>query len=461
MDVSPQSRQPEHNPVSTADSATSAPTVEPAQNGQAVQNLLTQRINVRHLLLAIVLVSGCAELAYTVVNISAMPVYIVANGLHPRWVGIAATAFVLVEGILKSPFGVLGDRIGRKALILAGPLVSIFTAALTPHIHNPYVLVFLRLLDGIGAAALWPSAFSLIGDHVPEKKRATAMSLFNLAYLLGIALGPAIGGNVNEWALQHLHVGLVASKSASFYVAAVLFAVTSLAATFLIPHVRPVHHEHVPGVETGFDFKDFLIMLGRMPSMLLMTFITFLGIGLVMAYTKLFAMAKDGPFHLTEAEFGNMLIIPALAIAIASVPLGTLGDRIGKAKAVRLGIGLCVTAYWLLVLFPTVWTLIGLGSLIGMGFVIAFPAWMALVSATCDPRQRGAVMGAVGTAQGLGAIVGLAASSFLYKLPTIHLGPVSIPPHGVPFLGCGVLLLISFLLALFTVHEKGVTREQV
>lgn len=414
---------------------------------------------IRRILLAIVIVSGFAELAYVIVNISAMPVFIPSIGLPDRWIGIAATAFIAVEGLLKSPFGLLGDRIGRKALILSGPLVSIFTCLLTPHVHNPYALVGLRVLDGLGAAALWPAAFSLIGDYVPEARRASAMSLFNLAYLLGIALGPIIGGGINDLAYHHLNLNVDAdtrlrlSKEYSFYVAAGFFALTSLVAYLLLPKGKATPAAGDDGqAESGFNFAEFRTMLGNIPLTLLMTFVTFLGIGLVMAYTKRFALDT---FHMSESQFGTLLLVPALIISAASVKLGSLGDRIGKARAVQLGIGTCALAYWTLIFFFREWTMVLFGSLIGAGFVIAFPAWMALITATSDARQRGSVVGAVGTAQGLGAILGVLISSRLYERPAFSLGPLPIPAHGLPFLLCGVMLLVSFVLAVTTIHDPA------
>ena len=439
-------------PIAPKDNVTQAP-ADGAAHGQGSR----PSADVRRLLIALILVAGFAELAYVIVNISAMPVYVGAIGLDAHWIGVMATAYLVVEGLLKSPFGLLGDRIGRKTLILVGPAVSTFTAILTPFVHNPFALMALRVLDGTGAAALWPSAFSLIGDHVPANRRSSAMSLFNVSYLIGIALGPAIGGGINDWAHHALHLPYAASKDASFYAAGLLFALTTVIALLAIPNVRAVHHDPAdlgPGVEGGFNFHDFKQMLGRMPMTLLMAFVTFLAIGLVMAYAKVFAMEK---FHLNESRFGMLLIGPALAIAASSVPLGTLGDRIGRSKAVRLGIGLCALSFWLLLLFPTQWMLVCLGSVMGVGFVIAFPAWMAQVSETCDPKQRGAAVGAVGTAQGMGAIVGVAVSGFLYNLPAIPLGFITIPAHGIPFLGCALMLTLSFVLSIIAVN--GSNRE--
>ncbi len=424
-------------------------------------------VNLRRLLTAIVLVAAFAELSYTTVNMSAMPVYIQFGiKIDRSWIAICSLVFIAMEGLLKSPMGILGDRYGRKILMVVGPLVSVVTALLTPHVANGYVLVFLRILDGVGAAALWPAAFSLIGDHVPENKRAGAMSLFNLAYLVGIALGPALGGEVNFLADHYLRttfglsreMAFAHSKEASFYLAAVMFAVTAFVAYVMLPNSPPTAPQRTTGEtghertgEGGFNGKKFLTMLGRMPMTLLMTLITFLGVGLVIPYFKLFTLEH---FHLTERDFGLLMIGPALVVASLAIPVGRLGDKIGKARAVQIGIGICTLSFWLLILVSHKWSLLLMGSLLGIGSAIAFPAWMALITTECDSKQRGAVVGAVGTAQGIGALIGVVLSSFLDKWGAFNLLGLSIPAHGTPFLGCAVMLTVSFVLGLFTLRDN-------
>lgn len=416
-------------------------------------------VNLRSLLTAIVLVAAFAELSYTTVNMSAMSVYIQYGiKIDLRWIAWCSGVFIAMEGLLKSPMGILGDRYGRKILMVAGPLVSVVTALLTPHVANPYMLIFLRILDGVGAAALWPAAFSLIGDHVPENKRAGAMSLFNLAYLIGLALGPALGGGINDFTFHHFNVSFAHSKEASFYLAAVMFAVTAIVAFVMIPNCPPTAPQRAAAAtgndhagEHGFHVKEFVKMLGQMPMTLLMTLITFLGVGLVMSYFKVFTLEH---FHLSETDFGVMMIGPALVVASLAVPMGRLGDKIGKARAVQIGIGICTFSFWLLILLSHRWTLMVLGSLLGIGSAIAFPAWMALITTECDAKQRGAVVGAVGTAQGLGALLGVILSSYLYKLGAFNLLGFMVPPHGAPFLGCAVMLTVSFVLGLFTLRDN-------
>ena len=406
-------------------------------------------------LFAILIVAGLAELGYSIVNLSAMPVYIQAIGLNMGWVGAIAAGYLVAEGLLKSPFGVWSDRIGRKPLMVAGPLVSIFTALLTTRVHNPYLLILLRAVDGAGLAALWPAAFSLIGDYVPAARRASAMSMFNVSYLVGIALGPAIGGFINDTAQKQFHLTLAQSKQSSFYAAALIFVVTTIVALLALPGGRVVTRDAADDAPLAHGesvtLQDFRRMLGRIPALLGITFTTFLGIGFVMPYAKLFLMDLIG---VSESVFGKMLLGPALAIAVASIPLGTLGDRIGKPLAAKIGIGICAASFWGLILFPSRTVLTLLGSAIGIGFVIAFPALMAEVSEDCEPNQRGAAVGAVGTSQGIGAILGVLVSGFLYKLPARHFFGVSIPRHGVPFVCCGVMLAASFTLALVALKNK-------
>jgi len=119
--------------------------------------------------LAIAAVAALAELSYAVLNVSAMPVYLRDSMQYPTvWVALVSVAFLLCEGVAKGPFGILGDRVGRKNLIIAGPIISMVTALLTLLVHPSqwYFFMLLRVLDGLGAAALWTSALAMIADVV-------------------------------------------------------------------------------------------------------------------------------------------------------------------------------------------------------------------------------------------------------------------------------------------------------
>src|SRR5262249_49044874 len=117
---------------------------------------------------------------------------------------------------------------------------------------------------------------------------------------------------------------------------------------------------------------------------------------------------------------------------------------------------LCALAMWSLILIHNQVALVIGGSIIGIGFVIAFPSWMAHISAICHPKDRGAGMGAVCTRQSIRAMVGVRLGVYLYEHANIPLPfvPTSHPNHYVPFVGCAILLIVSWLLAVFTIKDS-------
>ncbi len=406
---------------------------------------------------AILIVAALAEISYGMINFSATPVYIRALGLDSSWIGIVTITYLLTEALFKTPFGALGDKIGRKRLLVAAPIVSIFTSLATVHVQSPYMLMLLRALDGLALAALWPSAFGIISDYSRSNERAKAMSLFNISYMAGIACAPALGGIINDLAHFAFHLPDKIAKQASFYACAVFFLVTALVALVLLPNTAPQHDTSEAVNDSGeipvegIHLADFKRMLGEIPMILLLAFTIFAGIGFILPYAKVTLMEH---FQITESEYGGLIFGPAVIIGILSLVLGTVGDRIGKVQAARLGLGVATFGFMLALVFPLKFLLPLFGVIIGSGYVVAYPAIFAYVSDCAAPKQRGIALGAVGTAQGIGAILGSALSVPFYKLKEFPLLGATIPEHGVPFICCAFMLLIAFLISLFGLKQK-------
>jgi len=391
----------------------------------------------RRALLALVALAGVAELAYAIVNFSAMPPYLRFHLGLGAWVGAIGAAFLLTETVLKSPLGLLSDRFGRKRLLLIGPVISAITAPLTVVVHHPLGLLLLRALDGVGAAALWPTIFAAVADVVEEKDRSTAMSLLNVTYLIGVALGPLLGGVVND---------LAGARTASFYLASLLFVLAAVLCLIGVPSRFPDHAEqHTNPHPPHISLREMWQSAKMVPDTLLLGFISFFGIGMVMLLVKLYAMEV---LHLSESGFGLLLLPPAVLFALASVPAGRLGDLWGKERAMRLGVGLAMAGMWFIPFVHSYWVLLICGCVIGLGYILAIPAWMALVS-EIGGNRRGAVMGAVFTAQGVGAMLGAPLGAYLYDRVPIHIGQWNIPSHITPFLGTALALTVSFILTLW------------
>jgi DHA1 family multidrug resistance protein-like MFS transporter len=395
---------------------------------------------------ALVLMAGFAELGYVTLNISAMPVYLRDTiGLGESTVTAVGSMFLLTEAIFRAPMGMLSDRLGRRRLMLVGPSLTVFTALATVLVHHPVWFLLLRALDGIGAAMLWPAAYAAIGDTVPPERRSWAMSFLNMTYMSGIALGPLAGGLAND---------LTGAKTASFYLVAGLFAIAVLIIWRFYPRDHHEAHAHANPEKGEFSLRAFFGAVRLVPGHLLLAFVVFFGTGLVMLLVKLYAMDE---FQISETVFGLGLVFPALLIGALSVPIGHWSDRIGHIPSVRLGLAGGALVMWAIVLPAKPHPLLvllaaGLGAL---SFVLALAAWMAELSEVY-PERRGIVLGAAGTAQGIGSILGALLGGVLYEHVSLTLGDWHIPSHRVPFIGCALMLTLGVLLSFLVLkpHRK-------
>ncbi len=104
----------------------------------------------------------------------------------------------LVAGSLIT-MGTLGDRIGRRKLLLIGAGVFGLASVLAAFSETPATLIATRALLGVAAATLAPSTLSLIRNmFLDPQERTVAISVWIMSYSAGAAIGPLIGGVLLE-----------------------------------------------------------------------------------------------------------------------------------------------------------------------------------------------------------------------------------------------------------------------
>jgi EmrB/QacA subfamily drug resistance transporter len=109
------------------------------------------------------------------------------------------SSYILVFSGLMLVGGRLADVFGRRRLFVAG--IAVFTGAslLAGLAGSEEVLVFARVLQGIGAAASIPSTLAIISSTFPDpKERSRAVGVWSAVSALALALGPFTGGFVSE-----------------------------------------------------------------------------------------------------------------------------------------------------------------------------------------------------------------------------------------------------------------------
>ena len=397
-----------------------------------------------------------AEIGYATLNLSTMAVYLKGDRHFGEGIiALVVTAFLLAEAVFKAPMGQLADRFGPRRLMTIGPALSVLSALgslLVPHnagVLEVLMFVGLRLLDGLAVAMIWPAAFAQMNASVEDDERQGAMSLLNTCYMVGIALAFPVGGLVND---------LSGVKWAGLVLAAALFGGVSFAAfRFLPKRVKPaegIQDNHSEGL------GSLLASLKQIPEYLALSAVTFAGIGFP---TTIFKLFPTDVFRFSETQIGMLILPGAIAMAAGSVPMSKLGERLGRVRAVHLGLALCTVgmaliASGMVVPFLRQPWMLALGGLpVGLGFLLTIPAWMASVS-DIDPQRRGVNLGAVMTAQGLGAIVGAPLGGLLYE----RLQPIGLRlnlgrefGYYSPFAACAVMVGLGYLLSLKILKDRG------
>ncbi|HEU5227689.1 MAG TPA: DHA2 family efflux MFS transporter permease subunit [Ktedonobacteraceae bacterium] len=129
----------------------------------------------------------------TIVNI-AIPRLQTAFGADIHSVQWVLTAYILTQGIITPTAAYFSDRLGTKRFYILS--LAAFTAgsALCGLAWSLPALIFFRVLQGAGGAALFPLSITLLFREFPPRERGTAMGFFGIPALLAPALGPTFGG---------------------------------------------------------------------------------------------------------------------------------------------------------------------------------------------------------------------------------------------------------------------------
>jgi MFS transporter, DHA2 family, multidrug resistance protein len=105
-----------------------------------------------------------------------------------------ATGYILANVVVMPLNGWLTALLGRKTFYAVSLAVFTIASFLCGTAHSIWVLVFYRVLQGLGGGALQPTAQAIMFETYPAEKRGSAMAIFGLGAMVGPAIGPTLGG---------------------------------------------------------------------------------------------------------------------------------------------------------------------------------------------------------------------------------------------------------------------------
>ena len=181
--------------------------------------------------LAALVVSGLVIGLDSTVLITALPTLSSKLGATTADLQWIAAAYTLALGGLLLPGGVLGDRFGRKRLLLVGLVVFGVASVVASQVTTAGSLIGMRALMGVGAALILPLSLSILPSMFTEQERPRAISAAAAGAFLGLPLGPLLAG----WLLTHYAWGSV------FLINAPVVVIALLGVWFLVPESKDPH----------------------------------------------------------------------------------------------------------------------------------------------------------------------------------------------------------------------------
>lgn len=230
----------------------------------------------------------------------------------PQSVAWVMAIFTLPGALFTPVAGILGDRIGRKAVLI--PCLILFAVAGTAcgFVRSFEGLLVLRFLQGAGATALGAINVTLIGDLFSKQERAAAMG-YNAGVLsVGTGIYPAVGGGLALIAWYYPFFLPVAAVPVAL---AVLFALDNPE-----PEVKGSLKEYMSVTLKSVWHPQVLLLF----SVSILTFILIYG-----PFLTYLPFLLERSFGASPALIGLVVAATSVSTAIASFWLGAL--KIGRA----------------------------------------------------------------------------------------------------------------------------------
>ncbi|WP_379923159.1 spinster family MFS transporter [Erythrobacter sp. R86502] len=111
---------------------------------------------------------------------------------------LGGAAFAVFYALFGVPLGRLADRWHRVRLLTIGLLLWSAMTALSGFARNYFTLSLARMGVGVGEATASPTAYSLISDYFPARKRATALAIYSSGLYLGGGVSLLIGAKISK-----------------------------------------------------------------------------------------------------------------------------------------------------------------------------------------------------------------------------------------------------------------------
>ncbi|MDP4084218.1 MAG: MDR family MFS transporter [Bacillota bacterium] len=373
--------------------------------------------------------------------------------------------YTLTTSVTTPIYGKLADLYGRKVIFIIGVILFVVGSMLSGAAHTMPQLIWFRAFQGIGAGAVMPVTFTIIGDLYPGEQRAKMSGIFSSIWGVAGLLGPLVGGFFVDqvswrWIFYiNLPVGLLSlvlitvffhetlgeKKSHKIdYLGAISFIIGISSLLYALLNGGPGQKfawNSGPMVGLFALAIIFIILfmfletrvkepmlpptLFKIPAILVSNLIGFLASGVLIGVNVYLPMWIQTILGHSATSSGLTLMPLSIAWPIGSTFAGRYMYKIGsKFTAIIGAILVALGSTWLLALSlqSPYWYFVGLMVVIGLGMGYSMTPTTVLVQSAVGWQMRGAATASNSFMRSIGQTVGVAVFGTIFNNAIINYG---------------------------------------
>ncbi len=355
---------------------------------------------------------------------------------HGTASGKLAFASEIVLIALLGVWGIWSDRLGRRAVYVAGFVIMAIGLALTPLTRTLTGLMCARGVFAVGLAATTAMLATLVADYVVNENRGKANAIMGIMNGLGAMTAALVLAKLPSIFVQAGQDGIAAGTSTAWLTAGLCVAIAALLRLGLRGQGgERVTEQRLPFTKMAAEGvraarQDTGVMLSYLSAFVARADLavagTFFPLWMTTHYTAHVSAVGVSPAQLallTDAatsqgiKAGGILIAIAGGAALFFAPvIGILCDRINRVHALVIGLGMNVLGYGLVffVTDPTTTLMRVAAAVIGCGQVGGVIASQVLIQQQAPAQFRGSVVGAFGACGAAGIMFCVAVGGLLF-----------------------------------------------
>ncbi|WP_040204106.1 MDR family MFS transporter [Neobacillus jeddahensis] len=385
------------------------------------------------------------------------------NGL--KLISWVFAIYTLTTAVTTPIYGKLSDLFGRKKIFMTGVILFVAGSMLSGAAQTMTQLIWFRAFQGIGAGAVMPLTFTIIGDIYPGEQRAKMQGVFSSVWGIAGLLGPLVGGFFVDqiswrWIFYiNLPVGIVSlllitvffhesvelKKSRNIdYLGAITFTIGISTLLYALLNAGPGQKYAWNSTTIYVLFAVaiiFIVLFGyietkvqepmlppslfRIPVILVSNLIGFLSSAVLIGVNVYLPMWIQTILGHSATSSGLTLMPMSIAWPLGATFAGRYMYKIGsKLTAVIGAVFIALGSTWLLALEldSPYWYFVGIMIVIGLGMGYATTPTTVLVQSAVGWQMRGAATASNTFTRSIGQTVGVAVFGTIFNNSLIDYG---------------------------------------